>query len=307
MSGISLRQVSAFLAVAECRSFTVAAERMNIAQPALSQAVRELEAELGLRLLDRTTRRVELTVAGQEFREATSRVMGDLNTAIRNARDLADRKRGRMTIAAPPLLAAHVIPLAICDFAISYPDIEVAVHDVSTTSIVETVRNGHADCGLGTFSANEEGLSRIRLVRDRLQLFCRHDSVFAQAGAVRWSDLADQPLLALTQESAIRRIMESGLEAADIPSKPIHEVHQIATVLGMIAAGLGIAVLPTYARSGVHGATVVTRPLTEPIIERDIVLIHASGRSVSPAVAAFTPILRNVIQRLTPEASPKLG
>ena len=125
MTGVTLKQVTAFLAVADAGSFTSAAERLKIAQPALSQAVRELEAELGLRLFDRTTRRVELTVAGREFREATARVVGDLDFAIRNARDLASRRRGRIVVAAPPLLAANVLPSAIRDFARDYPDLSL--------------------------------------------------------------------------------------------------------------------------------------------------------------------------------------
>jgi DNA-binding transcriptional LysR family regulator len=300
MSGVTLKQVTAFLAVAEAGSFTLAADRLKIAQPALSQAVRELEAELGLRVFDRTTRRVELTVAGREFREATARVVGDLDFAIRNARDLASRRRGRIVVAAPPLLAANVLPSAIRDFAKDYPDIAIALVDAPTLSIVDTVRSGGADCGVGTFAAGENGIERVSLMRDRLQLFCRDDSPFARTRAVRWIELAGQPLIALTRDSAIRRLMEIGVESAELQLAPSYEVHQIATALGMVQAGLGVAVLPAYARSGMLAEEIVARPLTDPDIGRDIVLIHASGRSVSPAVTAFTPVLRKALRRLTP-------
>lgn len=300
MSGVTLKQVTAFLAVADAGSFTLAAERLKIAQPGLSQAVRELETELGLRLFDRTTRRVELTVAGREFREATARVVGDLDFAIRNARDVASRRRGRIVVAAPPLLAANVLPSAIQDFAKAYPDIAVGLVDAPTLSIVDTVRSGGADCGVGTFAAGENGIERVSLMRDRLQLFCRDDSPFARLRAVRWADLAGQPIIALTRDSAIRRLMEIGFESAELQLAPAYEVHQIATVLGMVKAGLGIGVLPTYARSGMMAEEIVARPLTDPDIGRDIVLIHASGRSVSPAVSAFIPVLRKAVRRLTP-------
>lgn len=300
MSGVTLKQVTAFLAVAEAGSFTLAAERLKIAQPALSQAVRELETELGLRLFDRTTRRVELTLAGREFREATARVVGDLDFAIRNARDLASRRRGRIVVAAPPLLAANVMPSAIRDFTRDYPDIEVALIDAPTLGIVDTVRNGGADCGVGTFAAGENGIERVSLMRDRLQLFCRDDSPFARTKAVRWAELSGHPLVALTRDSAIRRLMEIGFESAELQLNPAYEVHQIATALGLVEAGLGIAVLPAYARSGLLADGIVARPLTDPDIGRDIVLIHASGRSVSPAVSAFTPVLRKAVRRLTP-------
>ena len=113
---VTIKQLQAFLAVAELGNFTRAAERLRVAQPALSQHVRELETELALRLFDRTTRRVELTAGGREFRSAATKILAELEHAVRNAHDLAEHKRGRITIAAPPLLAAVILPRAIAEF-----------------------------------------------------------------------------------------------------------------------------------------------------------------------------------------------
>ncbi|HMN70348.1 MAG TPA: LysR substrate-binding domain-containing protein [Rhodoblastus sp.] len=297
---VSLRQVTAFLAVADAGSFTRAAEQLKVAQPALSQAVRELESSLGLRLFDRTTRRVELTTAGREFRDAAVKIVSDLEFAVRNARDLAGRKRGRVVVAAPPLLAAAVLPQAIVEFSSQYPDVQIVVVDAPTTSIVDTVRSGGADCGIGTFPAGESGIQQIALMRDRLLLFCRADSPFAEAASVRWSDLHRRPLVTLSPTSAIRRLVEIGFETAQIALTPAYEVHQIVTALSLVKAGLGVAVLPTYAYSEAKFREVVARPLGDPEIGRDIEMIHASGRSISPAVSAFVPIVRSVIRRLTP-------
>ncbi len=297
---VSLRQVTAFLAVAEAGSFTRAADQLKVAQPALSQAIRELETSLGLRLFDRTTRRVELTAAGREFRDATVKIVDDLDFAVRNARDLAGRKRGRMVVAAPPLLAAAVLPQAIVEFSSQYPDVQISVVDAPTTSIVDVVRSGGADCGIGTFPAGESGVQQTALMRDRLLLFCRADSPFAKAESVRWSDLFRQPLIALSPTSAIRRLVEIGFESAQIPLTPAYEVHQMVTALSLIKAGLGVAVLPTYAYSEAKFRQVVAKPLVEPEIGRDISMIHADGRSITPAVSAFIPIVRIVIRRLAP-------
>src|SRR3954467_6687588 len=113
---ITLRQLYGFKAVADVGTFTAAAQRLKVAQPALSLSIRELETELGVRLFDRTTRRVELTAAGREFLQSTEKLIADLELSIRNVRDLTDRKRGRLTIAAPPLLAAMIVPPAIADY-----------------------------------------------------------------------------------------------------------------------------------------------------------------------------------------------
>lgn len=113
---VTLRQIHAFLAAADLGNFTRAAERLNMTQPALSLAIRELETELGIRLFDRTTRRVELTQVGAELSHSARKLIDDLELAMRNARDLAERKRGRIVVAAPPLLAAMILPGAIVDY-----------------------------------------------------------------------------------------------------------------------------------------------------------------------------------------------
>src|SRR5580692_5033636 len=122
---ITIRQIQCFLQVATLGSFTRAAEKMHTMQPALSQQIRDLETELGIRLFDRTTRRVELTEGGAEFRNIAAKIIEDLESATRHAHELAERKRGRVIVAAPPLLASAVVPRAIVDFRNKYPGIEV--------------------------------------------------------------------------------------------------------------------------------------------------------------------------------------
>ncbi len=297
---VTFRQIQAFLAVSEHGTFTRAAERLHVAQPALSQLVRELERELGIRLFDRTTRRVELTEGGRDFHGASEKISQDLDIAIRNANDLAERRRGRIVVAAPPLLAAVILPQAIAELHARHPGIQVAIIDARTDTIVEAVRLGQADCGLGTFAAVEDGIERVPLARDSLMLFCASGSRFAGGGAIAWSELKDQPLITLTRDSGIRLLVEVGYEAAQIPLQPVYEVSQITTVLALVEAGLGIAVLPTYARTVATDRNVVARPLLDPTISRDIVMIRRSGRSIAPAVAAFESVIRGCVRRLAP-------
>src|SRR6266404_2268448 len=142
---ITLRQLYGFKTVADVGTFTAAAQRLKVAQPALSLNIRDLESELGTRLFDRTTRRVELTAAGREFLLSVDKLILDLEHAVQNARELAERKRGRLAVAAPPLLA---------------------------TMIVDKVRNGEADCGIGTFAEVEDGIRREALFEDALMAWC---------------------------------------------------------------------------------------------------------------------------------------
>lgn len=298
---VSFKQISAFLAVANSGSFTRAAEQIGIAQPALSQMVRDLEATLGLRLFDRTTRRVELTDGGREFRDAVSKVVDDLDFAVRSVRDLAGRKRGRISVAAPPLLATILLPTIIREFNTTHPYIQIVVLDVAPKNLAECVRSGQADCGIGTFSPGEPNIERVHLARDSLAAFYPA-AEHTPAARMRWEDLGDQPLITLTPESGIRRLVELGFETARIPFSPVFEVTHVATALALVAAGLGYAVLPTYANVEARGRNVAASALIEPSISRDIVLIHASGRSLSPAVLAFIPVLQKYSRLLTPKS-----
>lgn len=297
---IALRHIEAFLAVAEFGNFSTASRNLNVAQPALSQAVKDLEAELGLRLFDRTTRRVELTAAGVEFQGSTSKIIEDLEHAVQNVRDLAARRRGRIRIAAPPLLSSVILPSAIAAFHNDFPGIAIELIDEGTEQIVQSVVTGNADCGLGTFPPGEEGIERTVLMRDDLMLFCPAGHPVAEQAGVSWSDLEDLPLIALTRASGIRLLVDMAIEASRLSVKPAFEVSLITTALALVEAGLGVSVLPTYALAAARHHDVVARPLSEPVVSRDVVLIHASGRSISPAVATFSGILRNYAQKLTP-------
>ncbi len=296
----AIRHIEAFLAVATHGNFSTASRHLNIAQPALSQAVKDLENELGVRLFDRTTRRVELTAAGHEFRGYTSKIVEDLDHAVQNMRDLAARRRGRIRIAAPPLLSAVILPSAIAAFHNEFPGISIELIDIGTEQIVDNVRTGMADCGIGTFSPNEEGIERTLLMRDNLMLFCMKEHELAQQPTIKWSDLRDMPLIALTRQSGIRLLADVAMESIGMPLKPAFEVSLITTALAFVEARIGVSVLPTYALAAAKSDGIIARPLVEPTMTRDIALIHASGRSASPAVVSLLGILRSYTQRLNP-------
>ena len=289
---ITLRQVQAFLALADLGSFTRAAERMRVAQPALSQQIRDLELELGVRLFDRTTRRVEMTAAGEEFRLSAAKIVEELELAVGHARDLAERRRGRLVVAAPPLLAAAMLPEAIAAFARQHPGVRVELHDLRTDEIVARVRDGRADCGIGTFPPDEDGIERLVLARDSLMVYGPADCDLAAEAQVPWRTLAGRPLVALTRDSGLRLLAEVGFETARVVMRPAYEVAQITTAMALVEAGLGIAVLPTYAGAVARPGRVMERPLVEPNVAREIVMISRQGRSAPPALASFAQVLR---------------
>jgi len=288
---ITIRQIEAFLKVAECGSFTRAAERLHVAQPALSQYVRDLEGELGIRLFDRTTRRVELTEGGREFRNTAAKIVEDLELAARNAHELATRKRGKVTIGTPPLLAGAILPWAIADFRAAFPGIQITVIEAGADDIVQQVRSGALDCGFGTFRAGEDGIVSTPITSDSLALFCPRAHPLAKKKRMNWSELEHQPLVTLTRDSGIRLLVELGCETAQVGMAITHEVSHVTTALAMVEAGLGVAVLPTYARVAARAEAITSVPMTNPTITRDVVLITQAGRMASPALSSFARVL----------------
>jgi len=239
---VTFRQLQAFAAVAATGGFTSAAQRVT--QSAVSVLIRELEAELGVRLFDRTTRKVEITDAGLDFRASAEQMIADMEHAIRQTRDLVDRKRGQITLAAPPLLATALLPRAISDFRRDFPGVRIVLVDVPTDQIVSRVKSGEADFGIGTFAPSEDGLTRASVAKDSLMLFCDRRHPLASRRTPTWSELKGLPLVTLTRASGVRALIEYGYAKAGLPSNPTFEVFLITTALALVDAGLGISVLP---------------------------------------------------------------
>ncbi|MBX9842615.1 MAG: LysR family transcriptional regulator [Xanthobacteraceae bacterium] len=288
---ITLRQLYGFKAVADVGTFTAAAQRLKVAQPALSLNIRDLERELGARLFDRTTRRVELTAAGREFLQSVDKLIADLEQAVQNARELAERKRGRLVVAAPPLLAAMVVPGAVADYKKRFPSIDVSVIDTQTNVIVDKVRSGEADCGIGTFAEAEEGIRKEVLFEDALMAWFPAHSPSSRSSRLAWKDLPGQ-LIAMTRDSRIRFLVDQVYQSAGQTMRPAYEVSHMTTAIMMVEAGLGVAVLPAYVWGFARAFNVTARVLFEPEVRREMAIIHASGRALSPAAEAFTRYLK---------------
>lgn len=298
---LTLRQIEIFQAVVEQGNFSRAAERLNMTQPALSQAVRDLEQGLGARLFDRTTRRIDLTEAGQAFAASAFTGLGAIERAVANVHDLTNLRTGRIRLAAPPLLAATALPRFVQAAARDFPNLQLQISDVATDVILEMVRSGRADIGMGTFQPGEDGVQATSVLQDSLMVFLPEAHPLAARDRLAWRDLADQPIATLTRESGIRLLVDVGFESARLPLRPVFEAHQIFTLLSLVEAGQCLAVLPTYSQAALHGRRVAIRPLGDPAISRDVSVIRARDRSLTPAAQAVLPLLRTTLRGMVPD------
>jgi len=297
----TLRQIDCFQAIVETGNFTRAAERMRTSQANLSHTIRDLEAVLNARLFDRTTRRVELTEAGKVFAEGALIGLMEIDRAAESVRDINELKRGNVRVAAPPFLAATIFPKMLQEAATLHPKLAITVEDLPTDLIVERLLQGRSDIGIGTFPTGELAFESVSGIQDRLMVFCAPNHILASSDAIRWDALAGHEIITLTRESNIRLLAEIGFEQAGLSLRPKYEVHQIQTALSLAEHGAGLAILPTYAIADLRGRKIVSRPLVEPSIAREVRLIISRDRAPSAATLAVRSLLRKTLRATVPE------
>lgn len=292
---LTLKQVRAFLAVAQAGSFTGAASRLHVTQSAVSVLISELEAVFGLRLFDRTTRLVQLTEAGREFQPVAQKVLAELQGAISSSRELAAQKRGRVEIAATPLMSSLLLPGAIARYAQLQSGISVVLHDCLAAQIQPKVRDGEVDFGIGTFERSARELIAQPLMTDTLVLACPGGHALAGRRRVAWRELAGHPFVALSRDNSVGQLINEALGGAGVDIHPAYEVTHLWTVVGMVDAGLGVAVLPSYARPIAQLYQIRIIRLVEPSVRRETSFLTRRDRRLSPAAQGFQEFLKDYV------------
>ncbi len=278
---LSTRQLRAFVTLAEQRNFTRAAALTHLSQPAFSALIRSLEQGLQQRLFERSTRHVELTTEGREFEPSARRLLAEFEGAVASAADYAMRRRGRVAVALLPSLAAGWLPGVLAMFRAAYPAIELAVRDVLSEACVDAVRSGLADFAIAAVRADTPELQAEPFCSDRFHLVCPTAHPLASAGSVRPRDVATVPFVHLSRTSSVRQYLDAALHPLQLNT--LMEVDQLATVMGMVGAGLGVSIVPSLALFHFQHPQVVTRPLAWPGLTRQLYLVRRRDRGLSIA------------------------
>ena len=282
---LSIRHLRAFLALAELRSFTRAAEVAHLSQPAFSALIRQLEDDVGARLFDRNTRSVDLSQEGRAFEASARRVLSEFDAAIGAVRERASIERGQVSIALLPSLAAGWLPEVLAAFHDRHPAIELRVADVLSEQCIERVKRGQADFALAATRADTSELQAERFCSDGFHLVCRAGHPLAKRRDLQPSDLGRYPFIHLSRTSSVRQYVEAATHPQALSA--LLEVDQLATVAGMVRAGLGISVVPPLTRYQFEAPERFTRRLRWPGLERDIYLVRRRDRALSFAAQAF--------------------
>ncbi|WP_310642704.1 LysR family transcriptional regulator [Limnohabitans sp.] len=296
-SNLSLRQLRAFLAVAQESSMTRAADKLHLTPSALSMLVRGMEDDLGVRLFDRTTRRLVLTEAGQQFLPTVEQVFAQLEAGIALLQDTQHVKAGRLRVAASPLLASALFPKVIASFRLQNPHIKVTLMDASVESLPDLVRRGDVDMAVCTASSDTADLLATPVYTDKLMLICPSSHRLALRREVEWQDLLSEPLILMRQGSGLRTLVDKAFAKWNKHLQPAYEVSQVATALGLVSEGEGVSVLPSYAISRAQNlsqvSAVATVDLVSPIVSREIVALTKEGSEMTSAALRFVEQFKN--------------
>jgi len=289
---LSTRQLRAFLALAEQRNFTRAAQHSHLSQPAFSALIRTLEDSLGARLFDRDTRSVQLTPEGQLFEASARRLLDDASQALQDLADHVALRKGRVRVAALPSLAAGWLPGVFAEYLAASPGIRVDLRDALSDACIAMVRGGEVDFALAATGAEPSAqgdLRSRRLCADGFHLVCRADHPLVREKRLTARKLAPWPFIQMARNSSVRQALDAALHPLRLNTQ--FEVEHLATVTGLVEAGLGISVVPALTLFHFRRDGVVTRPLPLPGLRRQLYLVQRREGSLSVAAQSLADLI----------------
>ena len=291
------------IALAEHGSFVATAAYLNTSQPAVTRTLKRLERRLGVTLFARSTRHVEITPAGREFVAVAERVLHDLQITVRSMRDIGTEQRGQVIVSTYSAFAYNVLPPILQAYRETRPQIDVRLREGRQPDIVEDVRSGVADFGVGFVDGLTTSLTSRTLRREPLVVLvpARHALAIARTARIRFADICDERLVSLPVDSLTRRMIDGAAAAAGLHMRHSLVVTRFESVITYVRAGAGIGIipagaLPMPAPSGFHAA-----PLADPSLSVTLGLITLTGRYMTPAAESLMTMIHQNVKDATPE------
>ena len=286
----SIADLRAFVTVGELQSFAAAAKALHLSQPALSRRISHLEDLLGVRLFDRTTRNVALTVLGRRFLGEVRRPVEDLDRSVVSLRDAAELEAGDVTIGCVFSAVHHFLPPVFRAFREKHPQALVRIIEEGADEVLASVKHGEADLAVNYIGMQDPEIEFAPLLKEPYVLACPANHPLARRRSVRWEELAQQPLARVSHASRNRLFIDQALAELPPLPRPTIEVRHVSTLIGLVESGLGLAVVPKLTLP-LKPAAVVGVKLDKPVVNRTLAIIRRRGRSLSPAATAFARLL----------------
>jgi DNA-binding transcriptional LysR family regulator len=280
---IDILGLQAFVSIAERGSFHGAASHLNLSQTALSHRIRKLEENLGVALLQRTTRQVSLTHAGVLLLPRARRLFEELGTTLDEVRSSARQSPKHVTVGCLPTVAMRCMPRVVAAFRALHPQTHVRIFDASATSVAERVQNGDVDFGITIVAANRWDLELKPVVKEPFVLVCHRDMPPAQKGALAWADIQGLPLVRIAAETGNRILIDDALGARRETLLWQYEVQRVTSAVSLVRSRVGYAIVPQLAFDVAQADDLVALPLRSPSVTRTLGIVTRKGAPLSDA------------------------
>ncbi|HEY6307987.1 MAG TPA: LysR substrate-binding domain-containing protein [Candidatus Angelobacter sp.] len=291
---MEVHQLRYFCAVAEAGSFTRAAEREQVAQPSLSQQIMKLEEELGVRLFDRLGRAVRLTGPGQVFLPRARTILAELRAAKEEVAERQSTVSGAVCVGVIPTIAPYFLPARIAVFSRRYPQAAITVVEDVTVHLLDRLRGGLVDLAIMALPARGHDLECFPLLTERLFAILPKGHDLARRRSVLMKELRQEPFLLLRDDHCFRDTAIEVCKRARIMPQIVFESGQFSSILGMVAAGLGISIAPEMALERRADCNFVL--IADERASRTVGVAALKGHFLSRAPQAFLSYLRSQAQ-----------
>jgi DNA-binding transcriptional LysR family regulator len=300
---LSSRQLLAFLEVARLRSISKAAECIPMSQSGMSMLIKELEDQIGARLFDRNPRSVTLTDSGRELLPVAQRIVQELRDLSSAIQGTESANRSRLKVAATPMVSMSLLPEIVREFTKSNAQVDITIADVDVHAVRQRVLDGDADIGLGFFVKPAVGLLRQPLCRFRLMCISPPaPKSSTQLSSRPWSGLRDLPLIGLPADNPIQSLVDAHLAPIGGGGEHRQVVNFMGTVIAMVRAGLGHAIIPSFAIEECKRHGLQISMLTAPVVNLDLYLVTRRGSQAKSTSLEFTARLKATAAKLAAPA-----
>ena len=283
---ITLKQLKAFVVVAQQESFMAACEMLHISQPALSIAIKNLEQEVGGSLLSRTTRAVVLTPEGEQFLPTAKRLLQEWDDAFIDLTQSFSLEHGVLSIAAMPSFASGLVPNYLKQFRQDFPQVKIKLHDVIAEDAVQMVCDEQVELALVFEVPEQSQLDFITLFEDKFVAALSPQQAKVHTD-VSWETLLLSPFIALQKTSNISAQIETLLAQQDLKFNAEFEANQLATIGQMVASGLGVSAVPSLSAPLFEALGACCVPLHSPALMRRVGIVTKHRKPLSVAAQSF--------------------
>lgn len=288
---LSIKQLRAFLILSEADSFTQAARRFNLSQPAFSTLIASLEEEIGYRLFDRDTRRVLLNADGIHFLDLARKIVQSHDDAVGEIKDRVAGSNNDITLAVLPSLAVEWLPEILVKYSKRVPQSNVKLIDTQWDRCLKALLDGQADMALTAGQPSLTTFDSTLLFSDKFYLLCHREHPLAKQSSVSLSQVCDYPFIAFSVGTSIRQYTDKLCENLAMSFNYQLEVRQLTTMMGLIAANYGISITTGLTLFQFNHKDIVILPFEDLALERAIYLVTPKGRHLAPGVASFAEFI----------------